>query len=96
MEQDPELIILRDLEDAELIDSVGFCQINQIHAYDGELNTMTFNCVKNSKAFQQKIQVTDENDLSWLGASGSNSTHDSSSIIQITDTESLIKSEDGW
>lgn len=51
VEKDPELFILRDLEDAETVDTTGFNTFNQIHSYDGELNTMTFNCVRNSKAF---------------------------------------------
>eukprot|EP00347_Sterkiella_histriomuscorum_P000379 403376088 len=89
IEADPELVLLRDLDDAQLVDTTGFSTINQINAYDGELNSMTFNCVKNSKAFQQKLEI--EEDLSWLGQS----TIDQSSI-QISDAESLIKSEDGW
>ncbi|CDW82960.1 UNKNOWN [Stylonychia lemnae] len=86
-ESDPELVILRGLEESKI--AMNFD--NSIQAYDGELTSMTFNHVKSSKAFKNKIDIVDESDLSWLGTTASSSIN-----ISDIDQQSLLKSEDGW
>lgn len=46
---------------------------SSIQVYDGDLTSMTFNHVKSSKAFKNKIDIVDESDLSWLGTTASSS-----------------------
>jgi len=45
-----------------------------VQVYDGDLTSMTFNHVKGSKAFKNKIEIVDENDLSWLGSANTDSS----------------------
>lgn len=72
-----------------------------IHAYDGELNAMTFNHVKGSKAFEKRnhdfIEVFDEDDMNWMNSNAStyNSSYDSNRSKQF-DSEPHKTSEDGW
>lgn len=64
----------------------------EVKVYDGELNSMTFNHIKTSKAFNSfKLNVDD--DLSWLH------NNDLSTTIETNEESSSIhtkKSEDGW
>ena len=78
-DQSAELNLLRDLEDAELVETAGFGEFSKAIDYDGELNSMTFNRVKGSRAFQSRLDVIDDEDLSWLGAPNQ-STLDGSKI----------------
>lgn len=50
-------MILKELDPSEY---------EKVKVYDGDLNPMTFNHVKTSKAFDiSKVEI--EDDLSWLG-----------------------------
>jgi hypothetical protein len=63
-----------------------------VQVYDGDLTSMTFNHVRSSKAFKNKIEITDETDLSWLGTTADSSIR----ISEADDLKGLLKSEDGW
>jgi hypothetical protein len=85
---EPEISIFRDLDEAGQVPTAGFSEFNKIHAYDGELNTMTFNCVKNSKAFKNIDISEDDSELMALfGTSSTRNTTLDGSKIEITDSD---------
>jgi hypothetical protein len=68
----PEIAIMRGKNEV-MVEIVG-----DTHAYDGELNPMTFNHVRGSNAFDPKmIDIAEDGDDSWF-YSNSNSTYQSS------------------
>lgn len=79
-EVEPELLILRDLDREDF---------EEIKAYDGDINQMTFAHVKNSKAFDIKdlVEIEDE---STIDESYSRDNFNANLF------SSLKKSEDGW
>ena len=56
----PDLVLLKE------IDPLDF---EEVKAYDGNLNPMTFNLVKKSKAFETDTYFLEDEDMSWLEAS---------------------------
>jgi septal ring factor EnvC (AmiA/AmiB activator) len=82
-QDEPEMVILKELDASEF---------EKVQVYDGDLNPMTFNHVKRSKAFDTKLLEVEE-DLSWLAT-------DLSTTLDASTNEGLgsayRRSEDGW
>ena len=78
------MFIIKELDPSEF---------EEVKVYDGDLNPMTFNLVKSSKAFDKnKIDIDD--DLSWLSSNDLSTTRDTYAIDErLTDAK---RSEDGW
>lgn len=80
----PEMVLFKELDPSEF---------EKVKVYDGELNPMTFNHVKATKAFDtSKIEI--DEDMSWLDTTNMSTTVDTTNIDK---TSSPYKrSEDGW
>ena len=81
-EVEPELLILKDLDREDF---------EEIKAYDGDINQMTFTHVKNSKAFDVKdiFDIEDESTFDDGYVKGGESS-------LFNQHHTLKKSEDGW
>ena len=88
-EQEPELVLLKEVTSDE--DGLS------MHAYEGEMNGMTFNHIKNSRVFNQGVMLDvqpDEEDFSWLNSTQTTASTNSS-LFENSDVLKK-KSEDGW